>query len=430
MKIIEISILIFILIQLLYSILKKGITINVYWVAYYVFCAFFVLPELIIAIYGELNITSHGYQYIRNDMAVDFIYLLFVIVFSDILRRWALRKDIIFREKVFNGINSIDIPRPIIFLCMVITFFPTFFAIFAPIPSLYFESFAAFNRTDIYNITTEAFEYHNGTMLIVLSLSMVAVVALWFVLSDSKSLKNRLIGKSYLLFITVQILLFSSKRTLGGLLIIVLVMIDILKKDKTPWFSIMVGVSFVIGYFVLYQSIVKKTVGGGASGFMEMYVIYFSRVLDMKLVIYSLLHPDTIRILDYPLQSFIYDFLFYIPRNVWPDKPYPYGDYYMAAWNQQLLENVRSRNTVSWFSEAVANMSWVGFPMGLWMYKKMLDLFSNYKNVFVRFFSIYVALYFMITHVASNWTNFILLFILYFLLENKSRSKCRIRSVT
>ena len=149
MKIIEISILIFILIQLLYSILKKGITINVYWVAYYVFCAFFVLPELIIAIYGELNITSHGYQYIRNDMAVDFIYLLFVIVFSDILRRWALRKDIIFREKVFNGINSIDIPRPIIFLCMVITFFPTFFAIFAPIPSLYFESFAAFNRTEI-----------------------------------------------------------------------------------------------------------------------------------------------------------------------------------------------------------------------------------------------------------------------------------------
>ena len=87
MKIIEISILIFILIQLLYSILKKGITINVYWVAYYVFCAFFVLPELIIAIYGELNITSHGYQYIRNDMAVDFIYLLFVIVFSDILRK-------------------------------------------------------------------------------------------------------------------------------------------------------------------------------------------------------------------------------------------------------------------------------------------------------------------------------------------------------
>ena len=65
------------------------------------------------------------------------------------------------------------------------------------------------------------------------------------------------------------------------------------------------------------------------------------------------------KILQYPCQSFLFDILPFIKRTNWVNKPYPFGVYYTAAWTNTIVNSVNYRYTVSWFGEALANLSWI-----------------------------------------------------------------------
>lgn len=67
----------------------------------------------------------------------------------------------------------------------------------------------------------------------------------------------------------------------------------------------------------------------------------------------------------------------------------------------------------------LANLSWIGLPVGYFLYSKMLSVFEKIKNPIVNIFSIYVAIYFMVTHVQSNYYNIIILALLYILIEKR-----------
>lgn len=321
------------------------------------------------------------------------------------------------------------IPLAVIFITFVGTLLPLFAAILSPQPELYFLSFAPFSRTNVYTISAASYNWHSGYMSVATKIAMLSVVVLWYAIQKATK-TNKFVGKIYLFIVAAVILLFSSKRTLGILLLLIMMIIEILNSKTGAIKKIVFYGGLSVFYFVLYQSIVKKTVGGGVSTITEMYIIYFSRILDFRYVTYSILHPDNVRILDYPCQSFLFDILPFIKRSVWADKPYPFGVYYTAAWNNQAVSTVSYRYTVSWFAEAFANLSWMGIPIGVWLYKRMLDLFERFQNPIVSVFSIYVAVYFMVTHVQSNFSNVGILAFLYFFIERRYRRKQQIYNTT
>lgn len=417
-KFLEIVITLLLIVDFFITIYKYKMIINVYWCAYYTFQVIFIIPNLLLILYGRLNILSYGYKYIVNNWQVEIIYTGFILFTYLLLKRCA--------KKSIKGINinkyagmKIKIPVIVILLAFIGTLIPFIMTLLSPQPELYFKYFAAFERRDLINIvSTSAREWHNSQFNISLFVGMLSCVILW-IGSLSCNLNSRLIIRTYLIFIGIQILLFSSKRTLGIFLFLVYLVADLLLKRKKPWLESVVIVVGCIMYFILYQSIVKKTVGGGVSTPVEMYLIYFSRTLDYRFITFSLLNPDKVKILEYPCQSFIYDILPFIRRSTWASKPYPFGVYYTAAWTNTTVNKFNYRYTVSWFGEALANLSWIGIPVGYWLYNKMLNFFAKIKNPIVNIFSIYVAVYFMVTHVQSNYYNIIILFVLYVTIEKR-----------
>lgn len=421
-KFLEIVITLLLIMDFFRTIYKYKIIINVRWCAYYTFQAIFIIPNLLLILYGKLNILSYGYKYIANNWQVELIYTIFISFTYLLLKRGA--------KKSVKGVNinkyagmRIKIPMIVILLAFIGTLIPFVMTLLSPQPELYFRYFAVFERNDLVNIVSDsARKWHNSQFNISLFVGMLSCVILWIESLNCK-LNSKLIIRTYLIFIGVQILLFSSKRTLGIFLFLVYLIADFLLKRKKPWLESVIIVGGCITYFILYQSIVKKTVGGGVSTPVEMYIIYFSRTLDYRFITYSLLNPDKVKILQYPCQSFIYDILPFIRRSRWAGKPYPFGVYYTAAWTNTMVNKVNYRYTVSWFGEALANLSWLGIPIGYWLYDRMLCFFEKIKNPIVHIFSIYVAVYFMVTHVQSNYYNIIILFILYITVEKKLFSK-------
>ena len=304
-------------IVLIRSIFRYGLNVNVFWVAFYTFYVFFIMPNMILVLSEPLEIYSYGYTFIEDDLLVDIIYNIFICI------------------------------------------------TFCTLYQLAKKNYKLTKRTRI--LTKQ--EY---AKLLNIKLPPMVNVLIVFV--------------SLLPFIAVIL---------------------------APWFKIVLVVCASIGYFCVYQIIIGKTVGGGSSNMVAMYIIYFSRILDFKLATFALIYPEKIKILDYPLQSFIFDVTFFIPRNVWIGKPYPYGVYYTAAWqNTSPLIN-SFRYTVSWFGEALSNLNFWGIPIGIFFYVEGIKFIGKFRNPIVQLYGILTAVYFMVTHVQSNFVNIIILFVLY-----------------
>jgi hypothetical protein len=85
----------------------------------------------------------------------------------------------------------------------------------------------------------------------------------------------------------------------------------------------------------------------------------------MKFTIYAELHDEYHNILDYRGQSVFYNFVCFVPRSMWPNKPWPYAQYLTAAMLfRKSVEDIGWTMTTSWLEEAIANFSWAGVLIG------------------------------------------------------------------
>lgn len=416
---------------LIHSIFRYGLNVNVFWVAFYTFFVFFIMPNMILVLSEPLEIYSYGYTFIEDDLLVDIIYNIFICITFCTLYQLAkknyklTKRTRILTKQEYAKLLNIKLPPMVNVLIVLVSLLPLIVVILAPEPKLYFKYFAAFQMVGL-AISEEALKWHVNIISNVLQVSVIAVILLWIQVPNDKSFINQCIKKIYLIIISCCILFFSSKRTLGILLFLILLMIEVLRNKKTPWIKIVLVVSACLGYFCVYQIIVGKTVGGGSSNIFTMYIIYFSRILDFKLATFALIYPEKIQILDYPLQSFIFDVTFYIPRSIWIGKPYPYGVYYTAAWQNTTPLLNSFRYTVSWFGEALSNLNFWGIPIGIFFYVEGLKLIGKFRNPIVQLYGMLTAVYFMVTHVQSNFVNIIILFVLYVFFEKKKKFTIKI----
>jgi hypothetical protein len=101
-----------------------------------------------------------------------------------------------------------------------------------------------------------------------------------------------------------------------------------------------------------------------SSGGRELYDnlrIDFFRDSRVEMSVFAMLHPERMQIVEYPGQTLLFDALFFVPRSVWPDKPWPYAVYFTSS----MLSIYPPRSlgwgmTTSWLDEMVANFGWWG----------------------------------------------------------------------
>ena len=109
---------------------------------------------------------------------------------------------------------------------------------------------------------------------------------------------------------------------------------------------------------------IGRTDAATASPVYVNYRVDYGRDAITRQTIYAELHPDELHVLDYRGQSLLFDLTFFVPRQMWPDKPYPYAVYATAAMFDIPVRDMGWGITTSWLDEAIANLGWLGLILG------------------------------------------------------------------
>jgi oligosaccharide repeat unit polymerase len=158
-------------------------------------------------------------------------------------------------------------------------------------------------------------------------------------------------GKRYIIVTILEMILFMYQQ-----------FIILNKRNKKTNLRLVfpiVAIAIVL-FSVFYRSVIKVT---AAADYMYGSIrVDFGRDDVTKYVIKNVL-IDGKNILEYPGQSFLNLFFFFIPRGLWPSKPYAHYRYLTAHIFGTSIFKIPAGITPSLFEMSLCNFGWFGFPI-------------------------------------------------------------------
>jgi hypothetical protein len=175
-----------------------------------------------------------------------------------------------------------------------------------------------------------------------------------------------------------------------------------------------IGVALAVGlglgaFSYLYQTRVRevgaeeqdRTRSRQSSKFYVNLRIDFGRDAVIKQAIYGELHPERLRILDYRGESLVFYGLFFVPRRLWPNKPFPYAVYATAAMMHAPVRDYRWGITTSILDEAIANFGWLGLLLGPLVPARVCAIGDRRRSPFVGLLTVTNASLLLVLHAAA-----------------------------
>ena len=134
-----------------------------------------------------------------------------------------------------------------------------------------------------------------------------------------------------------------------------------------------------------YQHEVRGRSIGDTPDYYQDYRSDYGRDGVIKQAIHAELHPDEGRILQYRGQSIVYLLTFFVPRTIWPEKPWSYTIYCTAAMlGIPEAYYVGYGMTTSILDESLANFGWLGLLLGPWIVGAICGLGDNSRWPMIR----------------------------------------------
>lgn len=159
-------------------------------------------------------------------------------------------------------------------------------------------------------------------------------------------------GKRFMIALLLLVYLFCLTR--GGL--------ERKTRRRLSFYIPVLSVGLVVfSYFYLVA--VKPLSDTSFSSIYDMLRVDYGRDDVVKFVIERELFLDD-PILDYRGQTILSEFFTFVPRFIWPDKPYPHYVYLTSEILGVARNKLPSGITPSWFELCIANFSWLGFMVG------------------------------------------------------------------
>ena len=302
----------------------KSSSINFIMLVFYVF---FILPLGFDIILGIPNYTyERSFIIATHDVQTCIIYSLYVSFVPVIWAYTAIHKN---RASVMNHDKEKKMANKklVIFMYMIGLVSPLILVFFAPNPEIYVQ----YGRAVLGFPTTQSESYHSlvgtATILSVISYSFLIIEM------NRKLIKVLPLLLSPLLLIAIWV---DGKRNIVVLAVVLIVYAIWKRKVLKPFQLGMIVVIFSI-FFFLFSSIYQQTFRYetlGVDNWKEVYQnmrVDFGRDDVTKMAIFAELHPEQLQILDYRFQSFLFNTFIYIPRDIWPEKPWPYAVYATSA---------------------------------------------------------------------------------------------------
>jgi hypothetical protein len=234
---------------------------------------------------------------------------------------------------------------------------PLLFVLAAPQPELYFtyavnldEDFAAQEAVSTWNV-------------------YVNQAGLGCILASALLLLAPRAGLGTLLLVTPPLALVAyiqGKRS--GVAVLLLLLLYVLwrwgaLRGVRFYAMALVVVAALAGFSSWYQSEYRSHFVKEEDRY-DWFRVDYSRDHLFKLAIYSELYPEKGKILEYRGQSFLFNLVFLVPRDVWPGKPYPYGVYPTARGFEIEPDYLGWALTTSILEESIANLGWFGLLAG------------------------------------------------------------------
>ncbi len=234
--------------------------------------------------------------------------------------------------------------------------------VFAPAPEAYLR-YATI-------VGEQASGYESYHPVVTLSATLAVIAAVLLITTRVTRPVERLLVSPFL----VVALWVHGKRSVVALALLLLLYLLWLRGTLRGWrfIAAATAVTFAIGSFsYLYQTQVRR-IGETAhrresiqeSDIYVNYRIDFGRDAITKQTIFAELNPAQLKVLDHRGQSLLFHATFFVPRRLWPDKPYPYAVYATAAMLRIPPRQLGWGVTTSWLEEAISNLGWLGLLVG------------------------------------------------------------------
>ncbi|MCG7538909.1 hypothetical protein [Pseudoalteromonas sp. OF7H-1] len=408
------SVTLLLLLFIVRSFFRGGI--NGYYFVIPVFIFFYILPSLVDFLTGDVFLgpaySPAAYEAL-SDETTTLIYNLYVTItlvlfyfFSQVSRVNSYSDYEIKIKSAFDNLKKYQL------FVWVIIFLPFIFAVLSADFSFYLE------------YTKRIRASANFFQELAAKFSIVSIVLIAILLPERvyrfKKNKNLVyvIVIAILVFFAVLNSYIHGKRSVVALFLFLTIAAFFITKSVTRKTLVKLTLFSSIIFYVFLIMYGKNT--QGALGLLELAKelrIDFSRDYSLKFVIYhELLNNESV--LPYAGASYLFLLTFFIPREVWDEKPYPYavyltnsffGDFggsYMYGWGL----------TTSFVAEAVSNLGFFGLLLFPIFYIYFLIKADKLKVLGLKVLAYLIATLLLLVHPVAIIT-LILLFLLFLFLS-------------
>lgn len=343
----------------------------IYSLFYIIFFISFCLP-VFFDFFADYTYKTYFYPLIdkaHNDEVTNYIYIFFINYFSIVFKY--LEKKNLPKKNIY--INTILKKSWIMNTINIIIFIGIILVLFNPES----EKFLIYGHSALRNFS----ENNLQLTLFTYSLINLSVVLIFYkILVKNKGFINALIYIPFFIFFAY----INGKRNMVILILFFLFYVLISDKKIRTISKVFLS-SFSAILFYLYFNYYNQYVKVLDSSIVERSP--FFRDNTLKLVSFLELHPEVYNFFDYNFQSILFYFTFYIPREVWLDKPMPYAQYITNA-----ALNIEEKDFLGWgltnsiFDELISNFGlWIIllFPfMFNYLFKKTIVFNDKFTIVF------------------------------------------------
>lgn len=308
-----------------------------------------------------------GFRLAQTDVVTGYIYCAYVSIVPIVLTTVGRRGTSTWRLSSWDP-GPLSQSRTLQLILVSLMIAPVAVVLIAPDPGIYLN-YAVSLRTDL---RTDVRQYHDVVVLFA-RYSLIAAAGLSLIKRQVKVRYGTLLLRIPILllvspFILIDIWLIGKRSVMALTLLLVGYILwrhGVLRK----WRLVVAGllaVAMLMAFSFSYQSSIRD-VGVRSADFWSIYEnvrIDFGRDDVIKTAIYSELYPDKLRILEYRGQSIVFYATMYVPRALWPNKPYTYATYMTAAAMMTEPRPLGWGVTTSALDEAIANFGWFGMVLG------------------------------------------------------------------
>lgn len=182
--------------------------------------------------------------------------------------------------------------------------------------------------------------------------------------------------------------------------------------------------SGVLGLCVAYGIVIK----GNFTGIVDYLAVDFSRQYTLVYQIFSKNIERQISI--YKWDAIIYILAWWIPRVLWPTKPYGFVNQLTISLTSEMdpiLKNMGWATTCSIFSDLFDSFSYIGLLMGILIFVWILDKANKTSKPHQKIFLMYLSIKLVTVQISSWIIQIVLCFLMFSFCDvfGKKRSKMR-----